>query len=304
VRTGTQLFERGSARAVANDDEAPLVTSSRVVREYRANCVDGSLTFFQPSHRDENGVVGARSGQRRESIGLESIEEHRGGKSARGVNGRGGRFAHCGGDVEVVGEKAQQWLGERERGTRTTAMKRRDRRGSVRPQHSPTNHRRERFVKVHDVGFEILHYEPGPTNRQWRQRERCSRAVRRQREEPPESLDRGGSVVDRVVAAVGRDNQYVVAPSDQFTTHRERLFLDPAKDAQGVGRNESYAHASHAPSKRGCSTCHCSGARRIKPSSSRATNWVTRVTSSRSRPSRTARMGGVITAKWSRPGPE
>ena len=79
---------------------------------------------------------------------------------------------------------------------------------------------------------------------------------------------RGGRVVGRGVVSVGGDEEDVVAPAREFATHRERLFLHATEDAERVGRHDG--DARQALSKRGCKTCHCSGARRMRPSSSNA----------------------------------
>ena len=59
--------------------------------------------------------------------------------------------------------------------------------------------------------------------------------------------------------------------SRSHSTSDDHLALDPADGAQVVGADEGDLHrASRSLGHTGCSTCHCSGARRIMSSSTTA----------------------------------
>ena len=53
-------------------------------------------------------------------------------------------------------QSTKERFGEAQRRSAATAVKGRHGRSSVRPEYSPTNKGRERFVKVYDVGPEVL----------------------------------------------------------------------------------------------------------------------------------------------------
>ncbi len=78
----------------------------------------------------------------------------------------------------------------------------------------------------------------------------------------------------------------------------------PARAARAVGpAHAATSTGGRSASHRGWKTCHCSGARRIRPSRRVAISWVRRTTSARSEPDRVVSSGGSTRARWSRPGP-
>ena len=152
---------------------------------------------------------------------------------------------------------------------------------------------------------------PGPAEppSRWPPSARCGRAGSRRRpgagrrrgEHPhlvAERTQRAGQPQHLALDATG-DGQGV--RTDDPDAHRRRLAAGPA-DADAPEAARSRTVTIRSDGQLGWRRCHCSGARRIRSSRAWARSWVTRWTSSRSRPCRVvSRAGSTMLRRRSGP---